>query len=584
MNAFRVWAPRAKQVEVQIGEERFPMTAAANGWWSGGAFPAEKYTDYGFVLDGEGPFPDPRSGWQPRGVHGASRLVDHSAFQWADAGWQAPPLSSAVIYELHVGTFTSRGTFESAIEKLDHLAALGVTHVELMPVIEFSGRRGWGYDGVDFFAPHHSYGGPEGLKFFVEACHARKLAVLLDVVYNHAGPSGNHLARFGPYFSPIHSGPWGAVFNFDGPDSDEVRRFFCDNALMWFRDYHVDGLRLDAVHAIFDDSAVPFLEQLGVEARQLEAQLGRRLVLIAESDLNDPRLLWSRERGGFGLDAQWSDDFHHALHAMLTGERSGYYADFGTLEDLCRALREGYVYTGQYSVHRRRRHGRRPEDLNGHHFLAYLQNHDQIGNRAKGERSASLMRTGLLKIGAALVFTSPFMPMLFQGEEWGATTPFLYFTDHEEPELAGKVREGRCHEFAAFGWKREELADPQDHATFERSKVDWFELLRRPHQELLAWHQRLIRLRREEPILTNGDRESLRSRHDEANRWLVVERDSISVVCNLAGQAQSIPLRSGEHEVLMSSDPAEKTICGVAKLPPESVVILKLSEQTASAD
>lgn len=575
MNAFRVWAPGAKRVEVQVGEERFPMVAAANGWWSGGAFSGEKYTDYGFVVDGEGPFPDPRSGWQPRGVHGVSRLADHGAFQWGDAGWQAPPLSSAVIYELHVGTFTSRGTFESAIEKLDHLVALGVTHVELMPVAEFSGRRGWGYDGVDFFAPHHIYGGPEGLKFFVEACHGRKLAVLLDVVYNHAGPSGNYLARFGPYFSTVHAGPWGAAFNYEGADSDEVRRFFCDNALMWFRDYHVDGLRLDAVHAIIDGSAVPFLEQLAMEVKQLEAQLGRSLVLIAESDLNDPRLLWSRERGGFGLDAQWSDDFHHSLHSVLTGERGGYYADFGTLEDLCRALQEGYVYTGQYSVHRRRRHGHSPGNLNGHHFLAYLQNHDQIGNRARGERSASLMRTGLLKIGAALVFTSPFVPMLFQGEEWGATTPFLFFTSYEEPELAGNVSEGRCREFAVFGWKREELADPQDHATFERSKVDWFELLRRPHQELLAWHQDLIRLRREEPILTNGDRESLRTRHNEANRWLVVERDSISVVCNLASRAQCIPLRSGKHEVLMSSGPVEKTICGEAKLAPESVVILK---------
>jgi maltooligosyltrehalose trehalohydrolase len=582
-NTFRVWAPRAKRVEVQIGEKRLPMSAATNGWWGREALLGEKYTDYGFVIDGEGPFPDPRSGWQSHGVHGGSRLLDHGAFQWADEGWQPPPLSSAVIYELHVGTFTSRGTFESAIEKLDHLATLGVTHVELMPVVEFAGRRGWGYDGVDFFAPHHIYGGPEGLKFLVEACHARKLAVLLDVVYNHAGPSGNYLARFGPYFSTFHSGPWGPAFNFDGTDSNEVRRFFCDNALMWLRDYHIDGLRIDAVHAIFDGSAVPFLEQLAVEVRQLEAQLGRRLVLIPESDLNDPRLLWSRERGGFGLDAQWSDDFHHALHAVLTGERSGYYADFGTLGDLCRALRDGYVYTGQYSAHRRRRHGRKPDYLNGHHFLAYLQNHDQIGNRAKGERSASLMRVGLLKIGAALVFTSPFVPMLFQGEEWGAMTPFLYFTNYEEPELAHAVREGRCRESAAFGWKPEELPDPQDHATFERSKLDWFELLHRPHQEVLAWHQRLIRLRCEEPTLTNGDRESLRTHYDEENRWLVMERDSISVVCNFAGHAQSIPLRPGKHRVLLSSGPMEKFISDAAILSPESVVILKLTEETDSA-
>jgi maltooligosyltrehalose trehalohydrolase len=558
------------------------MTMGADGWWSAEASAGETGGGYGFLIDGEGPFPDPRSAWQPRGVHGPSRLVEHPAFSWTDDEWQAPPLSSAVIYEVHVGTFTSGGTFESAIEKLDHLVALGVTHVELMPVIEFPGKHGWGYDGVDFFAPHHAYGGPDGLKRLVDACHARKLAVLLDVIYNHAGPSGNHLDKFGPYFSAVHSGTWGRAMNFDGAHSDEVRRFFCDNALMWLRDYHFDGLRLDAVHAIYDSSAMPFLEQLGCEVKELEAELGRNLVLIAESDLNDPRVLWARERGGFGLDAQWSDDFHHALHTVLTGEHGGYYADFGKLEDFCRALREGYVYTGQYSAHRGRRHGRKPEDLNGHRFLAYMQNHDQIGNRAKGERSASLMSVGRLKIAAALVLTSPFVPMLFQGEEWGAMTPFLFFTDHEEPNLARGVREARCREFAAFGWNPDDIPDPQDRSSFENSKLDWFELLQPPHQELLAWHQRLIRLRQEKPALMDGDREGLRTRCSEERGWVLVERGPFSVVCNLSARAQSIPLEAGRHRVLLSSHPMENLVWDQVDLLPESVVITEQVRESSS--
>ncbi len=578
MRTFRVWAPSPKRLEIQVGEKRFPMAAAANGWWEAEVFSSHHGDDYGFVLDGEGPFPDPRSAWQPHGVHGLSRRVDHGAFRWTDANWRPQPLSSAVIYELHIGTFTPAGTLEAAIEKLDHLVDLGVTHVELMPVNEFAGKRGWGYDGVDLFAPHHAYGGPNALKRLVDSCHAHRLAVLLDVVYNHLGPSGNYLGKFAPYFTALHAGSWGTAINFDGADSDEVRRFFCDNALMWLRDYHFDGLRLDAVHAIFDGSALPFLEQLGLEVKQLEAQLGRALVLIPESDLNDPRLLWPRERGGFGLDAQWNDDFHHALHAILTGERSGYYSDFGNLDDLRRALREGYVYTGQYSAHRHRRHGRKPENLSGHCFLAYMQNHDQIGNRAKGERSSNLMSVGRLKIAAALVLTSPFVPMLFQGEEWGALTPFLYFTDYPEPELAKGVREGRCREFAAFGWKPEETSDPQDYKTFERSKLDWSELLNVPHQEMLEWHRHLIQLRRSEPALSDGERESVHTHHDEKDSWLVVKRGSISVACNLGNRTRSIPLSAGGHRVLLSSSTLKDSVCDAVSLPPESVAILKQEE------
>lgn len=575
MQTFRVWAPRPTRVEVQVAGRRHPMQSHADGWWTATVEAAGPGSDYGFLLEGKGPFPDPRSPWQPDGVHGLSRVVDHGAFAWTDQGFQAPPLGAALIYELHVGTFTPEGTFDAAIGKLDHLAQLGVTHVELMPVNEFPGTRGWGYDGVDLFAPHHAYGGPDGLKRLVNACHARGLAVLLDVVYNHLGPSGNYLGLYAPYFSSRYATPWGDAVNFDGPDSDEVRRFFCDNALMWLRDYHCDGLRLDAVHAICDTAAQPFLEQLALEVEALEAQLGRHLVVIPESDLNDPRLLWSRERGGFGLDAQWSDDFHHALHTVLTGERDGYYRDFGTLGDLAQALRQAFVYDGRYSAHRRRRHGRAPTGLSGHRFLGYLQNHDQVGNRARGERLSQLVSPGRLKIGAALVLTSPFVPMLFQGEEWGASTPFQYFTDHQEPELAQAVREGRRSEFAAFGWKPEEVPDPQAPETFERSKLQWAELSRPPHAEMLEWHRQLIRLRRAEPVLSDGRLELVQTRFDEAARWFVVERGPISVACNLAAHPQPVPLQPGHHAALLSAPPGLRAAEGVVTLPPDGVAVLK---------
>jgi maltooligosyltrehalose trehalohydrolase len=575
MHTFRVWAPLPKKVEVQVGGKNFPMAGGSAGYWMA-EIPAAKFgDDYGFILDGEGPFPDPRSAAQPNGIHKLSQLVDQNSFAWTDKNFQATPLSSAVIYELHPGTFTPAGTFLSAIEKLDHLVALGVTHVELMPVAEFSGDHGWGYDGVDLFAPHHAYGTPDDLKKLVDAGHARGLTVILDVVYNHLGPSGNYLAKFGPYFTKKYASPWGECIDFDGANSNEVRRFFCDNALMWLRGFHFDGLRLDAVHGILDTSAIHFLEQLKIEVEQLSAQLGRPLVLIPESDLNDPRLLWPRERGGFQLDAQWSDDFHHTLHTLLTGELSGYYSDYGKLEQLGKALRHAFVYDGNFSAHRRRNHGRSTEGLSGHRFLGYLQNHDQIGNRAIGERSSQLMSLGRLKIGAALVFTSPFVPMIFQGEEWGASTPFCFFTDHREPELAKAVREGRCQEFVAFGWKPEDTADPQARETFEKSKLNWPEIAREPHREMFAWHQKLIRLRRAEPALNDGKMEAVKIHFDEAARWLVMERGDIGVACNFANQQRQIPLPTKKFHNLLASTPDVKFLDGGVLLPSESVVILK---------
>ena len=575
MISFRLWAPNANQVELKIGSDFFGMTRGDGNWWRTEIPLAKTGIDYAFVLDGGEPVPDPRSPWQPNGIHGPSRTVDHGAFSWTDQSWQAKPLSSAIVYELHVGTFTPQGTFIAAIDKLDYLVDLGVTHIELMPVAEFSGTHGWGYDGVDLYAPHHAYGEPDDLKRLVDATHARGLAVILDVVYNHLGPAGNYLARFGPYFTQRYATPWGEAINFDGPQSDEVRRFFCDNALMWLRDYHFDGLRIDAVHAILDTSAIHFLEQLASEVADLQAQTDRQLALIAESDLNDPRIIRPREIGGYGMHAQWSDDFHHALHCVLTGERAGYYRDFGSLADLAKALQRVFVYDGHYSVFRRRRHGRPPSGLSGHSFLGYLQTHDQIGNRAKGERSSHLMSVARLKIAAALVLTGPVVPMLFQGEEWGATSPFLYFTDHKDPQLARNVTEGRRREFASFGWKPAEVPDPQAVETFERSKLNWTERDKEPHAGLLAWHRRLIELRRKIPSLSDGRLDKVGVRFDENGKWLVVKRGPVVVACNLNQVTQRVPVDiDPASRLLLTSADKVQLSQNTVELTADSVAIL----------
>ena len=575
MISFRIWAPNANQVQIKIDRDLFGMTPSESGWWFTETPLAKAGIDYAFVLDGGVPVPDPRSPWQPNGIHGPSRTLDHRAFSWTDQSWQAKPLSSAIFYELHIGTFTSQGTFMAAIEQLDYLVGLGITHIELMPVAGFSGNRGWGYDGVDLYAPHHAYGEPDDLKRLVDACHGRGLAVILDVVYNHVGPAGNYLAHFGPYFTQRYATPWGQAINFDGPESDEVRRFFCDNALMWLKDYHFDGLRIDAVHAIIDTSALHFLEQLACEVAELQAQTGRHLALIAESDRNDPRIIRPREIGGYGVHAQCSDDFHHALHCVLTGEHAGYYVDFGSLADLAKALQHVFVYDGRHSVFRRRRHGRLPSGLSGSSFLGYLQTHDQIGNRAKGERSSHLMSVGRLKIAAALVLTAPFIPMLFQGEEWGATSPFLYFTDHDDPELARNVTEGRRREFAAFGWKPEEIPDPQAVETFERSKLIWSEREAEPHAGLLAWHRRLIELRRKIPSLSDGRLDRVGVSFDENGKWLVVNRGPVVVACNLNQVMQRVPVRAEPgSQLFLASEDEVRLSRDAVELPSDSVAIL----------
>ena len=583
MAEFSVWAPNSRRVDLETQGCRFPMNRGQRGWWFVDIPSVKTSADYQFVLDGGDRLPDPRSGWQPRGIHGPSRTVDLQAFEWTDQRWQAGPLSAAVIYELHVGTFTPEGNFLSVIGKLDYLAGLGITHIELMPVAEFSGMRGWGYDGVDLYAPHHGYGTPDDLKCLVDACHARGLAVLIDVVYNHLGPAGNYLGRFAPYFSSRHVTPWGEAVNYDGPQSDEVRRFVCNNALMWLRDYHFDGLRLDAVHALIDTSAIHILRELALDVAHLQAQTGRHLVVIAESDLNDPRVVRSCELGGYGIPAQWSDDFHHSLHTVLTGERDGYYADFGSLAHLAKALRRAFVYDGCYSGFRQRKHGSPPTTLSGDSFLGYLQNHDQIGNRARGERISHLVSLGRQKIGAALVFTAPFIPMLFQGEEWGASAPFLYFTDHEDAELGRLVTEGRRREFAAFGAHAEEVPDPQAQATFDRSKLNWHESHAKAHAELLDWYRRLIRVRREVAGLCDGGLEGIKVQFDEHAEWFVMRRGPVAVVCNFAPSTQAVPITGEQLHIIMASETDVQFTGDEINLPADAVAILLAAGDNASS-
>jgi maltooligosyltrehalose trehalohydrolase len=572
---FGVWCPNAREgVEVDVAGRRVRMEPTERGWFTA-TIDAPAVTDYAYRMDGGEPLPDPRSPWQPYGVHRASRTVDHASYPWRDSGWRAPALASGVVYELHVGTFSEKGTFEGVIDHLDHLVELGVTHVELMPVASFPGQRGWGYDGVALYAPHEAYGGPLGLKRLVDACHARGLAILLDVVYNHLGPSGNYLARFGPYFTSRHRTPWGDAVNLDGPDSDEVRRFFCDNALMWLRDYHLDGLRLDAVHAIVDTSALHLLEELALEVDALERELARPLVLIAESDLNDPRIVRPRPAGGYGLDAQWSDDFHHAIHVALTGERTGYYADFGGLAPVGTALTRAFVYTGQYAPSRRRRHGRSLEGLGGERFVVCLQNHDQIGNRARGERLGHLTSAGRLHVAAALLLTAPFVPMLFQGEEWAAS-PFQYFTDHDDRGLARAVVEGRRDEFAAFGWRADDVPDPQAPETFARSRLDWGEQARDVHRASLAWYAALLELRRRQSDLGVGDPRDVQVTVDEERGLLTVHRGACVVVANIGPDVQTVTLAAGgAWEVLLSSSSATHLMPAAVVVPAETAAVLR---------
>ncbi|HUG48169.1 MAG TPA: malto-oligosyltrehalose trehalohydrolase [Candidatus Limnocylindria bacterium] len=571
MSRARVWAPTAGRVSVEVGGRSQGLDRTSGGWWESAENVLDHGTDYRFRLDSGDPLPDPRSPWQPEGVHGPSRWVEHSRFEWRDTGWRAPDLAEAVFYELHVGTFTSAGTFEGVAQRLPYLRELGVTHVELMPVNAFPGNRGWGYDGVDLYAPHHPYGGPEELKRLVDAAHGHGLAMVLDVVYNHFGPDGNYVGRFGPYLTERYDTPWGGAVNLDGPGSDEVRRFFVDNALMWLRDYHFDGLRLDAVHAFVDLSAVHFLEELAQAVDRIEEEVGRLLTLVAESDLNDPQVIRPRAEHGYGIDAQWSDELHHALHVALTGEREGYYADFGGLADLCTALREGWVYDWRHAPARGRRHGRRLTDMPRWRLLGYSQNHDQVGNRAAGERLSQLVGQDALRVAAALVILGPHVPLIFQGEEWAAATPFQFFTNHTDAELGRSVTEGRTHEFEAFGWDPADVPDPQAPETFERSRLDWSEPEREPHAGMLEWYRRLLLARRTIPGLAAGPAPQVRCSEDEG--WLTVERAGTLLAASLGDRPHDVPLR-GDWRLELASAAGLDLADGRLTMPPLSAALL----------
>lgn len=543
MRRFSVWAPDASRVVLHVDGTDVPATCEPTGWWTAYA-DAGHGSRYGWRLDGDEPRPDPRSRWQPDGVHGLS-AVDAEDSSWTDQHWHGFHLPGAVLYELHVGTFSPEGTFDGVVARLPHLVELGIDAIELLPVAAFPGRQGWGYDGVFPHAVHDPYGGPEGLRRLVDAAHAAGIAVVMDVVHNHLGPDGNVLPAYGPYFSERHHTNWGAAVNLDGPGSDEVRRYFVEHLTSWQEAYHLDGFRLDAVHALVDDSARHFLEQLADEVAATAAHLGRPCWLIAESDRNDPRYVLPTSAGGLGLDASWADEWHHALHAVLTGETDGYYEDFGSLDHLVKGLRQAWVYAGDWSEHRRRAHGRSPAGLEGHRFVVSVQNHDQIGNRATGDRIGHGTSEARLRIAATLLLTSPFVPMLFQGEEWSASSPFRYFTDHQDPELGRAVTEGRTNEFSHFGWDPADVPDPQDPATYETSKLVWDEVAEPGHAELLEWHRDLITLRRRHRSLTDGRWADQRIDHDPDVGWIRIRRGDVIVVLNLGSVPCSVPVPEG---------------------------------------
>ncbi len=556
---FTVWAPRARAVEVHVhGETRryVALDPGEHGYFSAvvdGVRPGTRYT---YRLDHADEWPDPASRSQPDGVHGPSAVVD-PAFNWTDAGWHGVAQEYLVIYELHVGAFSEAGTFDGVIPYLSYLCDMGITAIELLPVAQFPGERNWGYDGVDLFAAQASYGGPDGLRRLVDACHARGLAVLLDVVYNHLGPEGNYLGKYGHYFTDRYHTPWGDAVNVDGPWSDEVRRFFVENALHWAREYHIDGFRLDATDRIIDESAIHFLRQLSTAVRDEANRHGRHIWTIAETDVNDVRYVVPADRNGYGLDGQWGDDFHHALHAVLTGERGGYYSQFGSAAHLAKAIRQVFVYDGIYSEYRHRTYGSSPDQAEARQFVVCSQNHDQVGNRATGERLCHIVDRDSARLAAAVYLLSPYLPLIFMGEEYAEAAPFQYFTSHDDPGLAAAVSKGRRAEFSRFDW-RPDVPDPQDPATFARSKLDHALREHGEHREMLDLYRALIRLRRERPALARLDkhRQEVTELGDDVlliRRW--ADGDEVAMVYNLSREPRQVvlPLPPGAWRVLLAT-------------------------------
>ena len=588
---FAVWGPKATRMRLSVGDAVVEMGRRVDDWWvplDDVPLAGDAPVDYGYLIDdSDDPRPDPRSRHQPAGVHQRSRTFDPSAFTWTDHAWTGRQLAGSVVYELHVGTFTPEGTLDAAVDRLDHLRSIGVDLVELMPVNAFDGTWNWGYDGVDWFAVHEQYGGPAAYQRFVDACHAAGLGVVQDVVYNHLGPSGNYLPLFGPYLKEGRN-TWGDLVNLDGEGAPEVRRFVLDNAHMWFADYHVDALRLDAVHALTDSSPVHILEELAVETAALSAFLGRPLTLVAESDLNDTELVTPREGGGFGLDGQWSDDFHHALHVALTGDTTGYYTDFAPLSALAKVCQKGFFHDGTWSSFRGRDHGV-PVDtahMPAWRLVVCSQNHDQVGNRARGDRLTEHLDDDQLACAALLTLCGPFTPMLFMGEEWAASTPFQFFTAFLDPELATATAEGRAKEFERMGWDPSAVPDPQDPATFERSKLDWPETAGGRHQRLLEVYRTLASLRRTLPELTDPAFSSLTATADEQSRLFTLRRGSLLVAVNFGTSPVALP-ETGD--VLFTTPTPVSTSGEGTTLPPHAGVLLRTVEQLgvrapASAD
>ena len=557
-----VWAPAAQTVELHLPDQDrlVGMIPVPGGWWTA-PFDLEPGTDYAFRVDGSPNRPDPRSALQPDGVHGPSRTVDPDTWRWTDQNWAGKDLRGSVIYELHVGTFTPEGTLDAAVSRLGHLVDLGVDIVELMPLAAFPGKAGWGYDGVGLWAVHEAYGGPDALARFVDAAHNAGIGVCLDVVYNHLGPSGNYLSVFGPYFTPAHHTPWGEAVNYDHDGSQQVRAFVIDSALRWMRDFHIDALRLDAIHEIKDDAAAAatpqrhVLAELSDAVAALSIELGRPLSLVAEADLNDVGVITPTSEEppakvpSLGMTAQWADDVHHALHVRLTGEDQGYYGDFAEVGAWAKAYGRAFLHNGTWSTFRERNWGAPvPEDTDPRRFVVFGSDHDQVGNRAVGDRPSAILDDAALAATAALVLLSPYTPMLFMGEEWGTRTPFQFFTDHEEDDLARSVSEGRVREFAGFGWDADEIPDPQAAATVEASRLRWSELDEAEHARMLAWYQALTTLRRN----LDWSQRTAWPQVDEIDDVLMVTYDDIVVAANLSGQERPAPALT---TVLLSWDP-----------------------------
>jgi maltooligosyltrehalose trehalohydrolase len=574
---FSVWAPLVKNLSLKLltpSEKLVPMDSDDQGYWKVSVNNCPPGTLYWYHLDNERDRPDPASFYQPDGVHRASQVIDHQSFAWQDTDWHGIDKEDMIIYEIHVGTFTDEGTFASAMRKLDDLEELGINAIEIMPVSQFPGSRNWGYDGVYPFAVQNSYGGPDGLKGFVNACHMRGIAVILDVVYNHLGPEGNYIWDFGPYFTEKYKSPWGQAINFDGEHNQGVRNYFIENAICWFEYFHCDALRLDAIHGIYDTSKRPFLQELADNVQEFSARQKRKYYLMAESDLNDSSAAKPAKKGGLGLDVLWCDDFHHAMHTLIAGEDSGYYIDYGSVDHLVKSLQEGFVYSGEYSKFRKRNHGTSSRELSADSFIVFSQNHDQVGNRVKGDRIASLVSFEAQKLAAGIILLSPFIPLLFMGEEHGETNPFHYFTSHSDPGLIEGIRQGRKKEFEKFRWKADP-ADPQREETYALSKIDWNKRVSGDYHILLNFYRELIRLRKDIAALSHLNKESMTVRVDDERKVIMVERwhresRVLSIINTDSSDVSFMPV-TDDHEWKKIMDSSESKWHGPGTLLKEKI-------------